>query len=90
MVKDPKPRALLVATVKNEGPNILEWAAHHLLCGFDLQIYQNGSDDQTHKHLKTLQFIGTIQYFRDHSDKPNWQTKAYRRASFTEAYQASD
>lgn len=90
MTRDSIPRVLLVATVKNEGPNILEWVAHHLLCGFDLQIYQNDSDDQTQKHLRTLQSIGAIQYFRNHSDKPNWQTKAYRRSSFTDAYQASD
>lgn len=90
MDQNTPPRALLVATVKNEGPNILEWVAHHLLCGFDLQIYQNDSDDEISKHLRTLQSIGFIEYFRNHFDKPEWQSKAYRRASFSDAYHASE
>lgn len=90
MATAESPRVLLVATVKNEGPNILEWVAHHLLCGFDLQIYQNDSDDETAKHLRTLQSIGAIEYFRNHSNKPDWQSKAYRRASFSESYHASE
>ena len=90
MADETATRVLLVETVKNAGPNILEWVAHHLLCGFDLQIYQNDSDDETAKHLRTLQSIGAIEYFRNHSDKRDWQTKAYRRCSFSEAYHASD
>ena len=50
-----EPTSLLVATVKNEGPNILEWVAHHRLCGFDrIQIYQNDSTDTTVQTLRTL------------------------------------
>lgn len=87
----PEPKSLLVATVKNEGPNILEWVAHHLCIGFTkIQIYQNDSDDETQKHLRTLERVGAIEYFRNHSHKQNWQNKAYRRASETESYRNAD
>ena len=86
-----QPRTLLVATVKNEGPNILEWVAHHLCIGFDkILIYQNDSDDETQKSLRTLSKIGAIDYHRNHSFRPDWQTKAYKRASRTEEYAQAD
>lgn len=48
-------KVLLISTVKNEGPNILEWVAHHLCIGFThIQIYQNDSEDGTQKTLRTL------------------------------------
>ena len=81
------PKALLVTTVKNEGPNILEWVAHHLLVGFDaIQIFQNDSDDETAKHLRTLAGIGAIEYYRNPTKNRDWQNRAYRRASRSELY----
>lgn len=89
--QNAQPRTLLVATVKNEGPNILEWVAHHLCVGFDkILIYQNDSDDETQKSLRTLARIGAIDYHRNHSFRPDWQTKAYKRASRTEDYANAD
>lgn len=71
------PKVLLVTTVKNEGPNILEWVAHHLLAGFDhIQIYQNDSEDSTQKHLRTLAKAGVIEYFPNPSRRGQWQNKA--------------
>ncbi len=85
------PKVLLVATVRDEGPNILEWVAYHRIIGFDrIQIYQNNSSDDSQKTLPTLAKIGAIEYFRNHCVKQQWQNKAYRRASFSEAYTSSD
>ncbi|MGO4916449.1 glycosyltransferase family 2 protein [Pseudogemmobacter sp. W21_MBD1_M6] len=55
MKKPAIGRTLLVATVKNEGPNILEWVSHHLLAGFDdIVVYQNDSIDGTDDTLRLL------------------------------------
>lgn len=81
---------LLVTTVKNEGPNILEWVAYHRTIGFDrIHVYQNDSDDETQKTLRTLDKIGAIKYFRNECPKQQWQNKAYRRTSFHEDYAAT-
>lgn len=78
---------MLVTTVKDEGPTILEWVAHHRVLGFDtIQVYQNDSTDETQKSLRTLAKIGAIEYYRNHCAKQQWQNKAYRRASFSESY----
>ncbi|MCV6591906.1 MAG: glycosyltransferase family 2 protein [Silicimonas sp.] len=83
--------SLLVATVKNEGPNILEWVAHHRLCGFDcIQIYQNDSTDNTVKTLRTLARMGVIEYFDNRHDGGAHQRRAYRRAARSAAYGAAD
>ncbi|MEL6169808.1 MAG: glycosyltransferase family 2 protein [Pseudomonadota bacterium] len=82
---------LLVTTVKNEGPNILEWVAYHRVIGFDrILVFQNDSTDETQKSLRTLARIGAIDYFRNDSASRQWQNKAYRRASQSEAYAAAD
>jgi hypothetical protein len=82
---------LLVTTVKNEGPNILEWVAYHRAIGFDrIQVYQNDSDDLTHRILRVLNRIGAIEYYRNDCRKRQWQNKAYRRASSSEAYRQAD
>ena len=86
-----KPTSLLVATVKNEGPNILEWVAHHRLCGFDrIQIYQNDSTDTTVQTLRTLDRLGVIEYFDNRHNKGAHQMRAYRRAARTPAYDDCD
>jgi len=85
------PKTLLVATVKNEGPNILEWVAHHRLAGFDqIQIYQNDSSDMTVQTLRTLDRMGVIQYFPNRHNKGAHQVRAYKRASRTEAHRDAD
>lgn len=85
------PRTLLVTTVKDEGPWIFEWVAHHLDIGFDkIIVYQNNSFDETPKSLRTLARAGAIDYYRNHSHKDDWQPRAYRRVSRTEDYAAAD
>lgn len=86
-----KPTCLLVATVKNEGPYLLEWVAHHRLCGFDrIQMYQNDSSDFSTGLLRTLADLGVIEYFDNPQPHGSHQMHAYRRASETESYAASD
>ncbi len=85
------PRTLLVTTVKNEGPGILEWVAHHRLCGFDaIQVYQNDSTDTTELSLRVLQRLGVIEYYPNRHNKGAHQLRAYRRAARTEAHQEAD
>lgn len=85
-----KDTALLVATVKNEGPNILEWVAYHRLCGFDrIQIYQNDSSDTTVQTLRTLDRIGAIEFYSNRQIKSGHQMRSYRRAARSDAYRDS-
>ena len=84
-------KCLLVTTVKNEGPNILEWVAHHRLCGFDhIQIYQNDSTDTTANSLKVLDRLGVIEYHANWHPRGAHQMRAYRRAARSEAYRDCD
>ena len=82
---------LLVASAKDEAASILEWVAHHRLCGFDpIYVYQNDSTDLTVETLQELDRIGAIRYF-DNSENPGAkQVRAYRRVAKTEHYQQSD
>ncbi len=85
------PRTLLVTTVKNEGPNILEWVAHHRLCGFDtIQVYQNDSSDTTEQSLRVLHRLGVIEYYPNRHNKGAHQMRAYRRAARSEAHRHAD
>jgi hypothetical protein len=82
---------LLVTTVKDEGPNILEWVAHHRLCGFDhIQIYQNDSTDFTKRTLRVLDRMGVIEFHNNSNPNGAHQIQAYRRASWSEAHAKSD
>ena len=83
--------SLLVATVRNEGPNLLEWVAHHRLCGFDrIQIFENGSTDMSVRTLRQLDELGFVE-FHDMPDEPgDLGQRACRLAAQTETYHTSD
>lgn len=86
-----KDTSLLVTTVKNEGHTILEWVAHHRLCGFDrIQIYQSDSADTTAETLQTLSELGVIEYHENRHKTGAHHRRAYRRASQSEAFGQSD
>ncbi|MGH1464720.1 MAG: glycosyltransferase family 2 protein [Cognatishimia sp.] len=56
-------RILCVTTVRDEGPYLLEWIAHHRAAGVtDFLIYSNDCDDGTHEMLKTLQMAGIVRH----------------------------
>jgi hypothetical protein len=73
---------LIVSTMKDEGPFILEWVAHYLALGFDhFIIASNDCSDGTERILQRLQAIGLV----THIDNPGpWdqgpQASAYHRA----------
>ena len=82
---------LLVTTVKDEGPNILEWVAHHRLCGFDaIQVYHNNTTDYMDRSLKTLDRLGLIEEHANFNPSGGHQIMAYRRASDSEAHARAD
>ncbi|WP_162300815.1 glycosyltransferase family 2 protein [Alkalilacustris brevis] len=84
------PRHVLVATMKNEGPFILEWVAYHRLIGFDeIIIFANDCTDGSDRLLAALDAAGLIRYF-DNTPTPEGlpadpQNRAYRRAFEMEA-----
>ena len=56
-----RPRVLLAATMRNEGPYILEWVAHHLATGFtDIVICTNDCVDGSPALLDRLHELGVI------------------------------
>ena len=78
---------LLVASVRNEGPNILEWVAHHRLCGFDrIQVHVSESTDTTLKTLRILDRLGVVELLDVRGDAGDPHMRTFRRASRSEAY----
>lgn len=56
-------RRVIVTTMKNEGPFILEWIAYHRTIGFDdFLIYTNDCTDGTDSLLDLLQSRGIVQH----------------------------
>ncbi len=54
-------RILSVTSVRNEGPYLLEWIAHHRAAGVtDFLIYSNDCDDGTHELLEALAESGDV------------------------------
>lgn len=50
---------LMITCMKNEGPFVLEWVAHHMACGFDqFMIYTNDCDDGTDRMAIRLGELG--------------------------------
>lgn len=82
-------RKILVCTMRDEGPFVLEWLAYHYVIGFDhFVIYANDNWDQTAEILTLMQDqLGVVSYFdnsqhaiegpRLHRDP---QRRAYLRA----------
>lgn len=84
-------KTLLVTTVKDEGPHILEWVAWHRLCGFDkIMVFQNGSTDLTQRSLKVMHHHGIIEYLRNDGARGSPQVRAYKRAARTQSFQDAD
>lgn len=86
-------RCLLITTVKDEGPSILEWVAHHKRIGFDdILIYQNDSTDMMPRTLRTLNAMGVVRYFDNTMPgaKGGWQPAAYTRASEQPVHNEAD
>jgi len=90
----PGPGHVTVVTcMKNEGPFILEWLAHHRAIGIDrFLIYTNDCDDGTDAMLDLLEAKGLVQHrpnpFRSMGKKP--QHAAFEAAEAEEIVASAD
>ena len=56
-------RHVLISSMKDEGPFILEWVAHHLVTGFDaIYVASNDCSDGSDRLLSTLDAAGYISH----------------------------
>ncbi|MFN3971059.1 MAG: glycosyltransferase family 2 protein [Gemmobacter sp.] len=69
-------RILAILTVRNEGAFLIEWLAHHRLCGVtDILVFSNDCDDGTDAMLDRLQAMGWLIHARNpgpHPQGPQW------------------
>lgn len=74
-------RVGLIGTVKDEGPWLIEWIAHHKVCGFDrIAIASNNCSDGTDDILDRLQSMNLIRHLRNPPPyKLPIQHQAYRK-----------
>lgn len=57
---------VLISSVKNEGPFLLEWVAHHMVLGFDrIYVASNDCSDGSDDLLDALQGAGSILHLRN-------------------------
>jgi hypothetical protein len=66
--RQTSPHGSLVAlsTMKDEGPTVVEWVAHHLALGFtEIMVYTNDCSDGTDDLLKRLEALDTGVHHRD-------------------------
>lgn len=74
-------RKILVSSLRNEGPYLLEWVAYHRSIGFDeIVLCYNQCDDGSEELLTALQDIGWLTAFRnDHEPELPPQSAAAKR-----------
>lgn len=61
----PQPRICLLSAMKNEGPDVLEWALYHRLLGFDhIVVYSNGCTDGSDDLLDAIAGLGWLTHRR--------------------------
>ncbi len=76
-----KPEKVLISAMKNEGPYILEWVAHHKVLGFDrIFVYTNDCTDGTNQILKRLQALGHVDFRRNRVGVGGIHRSALRQA----------
>ena len=86
-------KVLIVTTMKNEGPFILEWLAYHRSIGVsDFLVYTNDCSDGTDEMFDLLKSKGLLEHrenpYRDLNMKP--QHAAYQAASETDLASSAD
>lgn len=85
-------RKVLVTTVKNEGPYILEWLAYHKSIGIDdIVVFSNDCTDGTNLMLNRLDQMGVLKHF-DNPQGPRMdpQRSAYSRANRMDFVKSAD
>ncbi len=76
-------RRVVLSTMKNEGPYLLEWIAHHQNLGFDdFVLFSNDCTDGTNLMLNRLDAMGVVHHFDNPiSGRMDPQRRAYSRAN---------
>jgi len=85
-------KRVIVTTMKNEGPFMLEWVAYNRAIGFtNFVIYTNDCDDGTEKIAKRLEEMGLAKHEENKFRKGGSpQRVALRRAAELDAYKEAD
>ena len=75
-----QPTFVVVTPMKNEGPFIVEWVAHHKAIGADtIVVFSNNCTDGSDALLDRLHEMGAIVHVDNSSDRPTSpQKRAYR------------
>ena len=84
---------IIVSTMKDEGPYLLEWIAHHLSIGFEhFVIYSNDCSDGTNLMLNRLDELGIVTHFENPlgPTRRDPQRSAYSRARRAARVQAAE
>lgn len=64
----PHGPLMALSTMKDEGPYVVEWVAHHLAVGFtDVMVYTNDCSDGTDTILKHLETLNIGVYHRENT-----------------------
>jgi len=83
---------IVVCTMKNEGPYLLEWIAYHRSIGFDgFMICSNDCSDATNLMLNRLDALGVVIHI-DNPQGPNMdaQRSAYSKINRHSAFREAD
>ncbi|MEL6644488.1 MAG: glycosyltransferase family 2 protein [Pseudomonadota bacterium] len=88
----PHGRVTAVSMMKDEGPYVIEWVAHHMAVGFtDFVIYTNDCTDGTDAMLRRMQEMGLVQHrLNDVPEGVKPQPSAIKLAQDEPAVQNSD
>ncbi|QXT40831.1 glycosyltransferase family 2 protein [Gymnodinialimonas ceratoperidinii] len=83
--------ALIVTAMKNEGPYIIDWVAHHMAVGFDsFMVVTNDCNDHTDRILDRLEKLINLKHVANPKslfpEKTNWQVMAVRYATLFTIY----
>jgi len=84
-------RTLLVTSIKDEGPYLLEWVAFHKSIGFsDIVIFENDSSDLSPKILDRLDRLGEIKFVPNLDFTGSPQMSAFNKCTRLEVYKESE
>ncbi|MEM6607167.1 MAG: glycosyltransferase family 2 protein [Pseudomonadota bacterium] len=84
-------KSLVISSMKDEGPYLLEWIAHHRAVGFtDFLIYTNDCTDGTDFMLDRLAERGVVTHNRTKVLRRGPQKSAFKEAVETKDYAAAD
>jgi len=85
-----RTRVLVVSAMRNEGPYLLEWLAHHIAAGVsDFLIYSNDCEDGSDAMLGLLHAAGVVEHVPQPGG-PKVQWRALKDAETREQCRAAD